>query len=110
MVYANKTKGNSMTIVEQIINGDHDAELQSIVEAVRERKKLNRSKNTAIAMVSMKVGDIVVLKNLSPKYVNGLKAKIVEKKRTKFAVTLVDGSVGRFSGRVTVPASCMEKV
>lgn len=99
-----------MGLLEDIISGKHDSELDELSEVIRQRKKLTRSQNTALAMATIKVGDIVVLKNLSPKYVNGLKAEVIEKKRTKCAVKLVDGAVGRFSGRVTVPASCMEKV
>lgn len=98
-------------LVSDIISGKHDAELDEISNAISQRKKLTRSQNTAMAMATIKIGDIVVLKNLSPKYVNGLKAEVKGKKRTKLSVQLVDGPVGRFSGGpVNVPASCVDLV
>jgi hypothetical protein len=99
-----------MGLVADIINGNHDSELSEITDAVNHRKKLKRSQTTAIAMATIVVGDIVILKGLTPKYVNGLKAKVVGKKQTKLNVTLVDGPVGRFGGSCTVPASCVDKV
>jgi len=98
-----------MTVVEQIINGDLDGELDSIKEALRQRRKLKSSQKTAMAMITINVGDIVVLKNLTPKYVNGERAKVVKKNRTKFQVKL-DKPVGRFGTLVTVPASCLDRV
>jgi len=98
-----------MTIIEQIINGDLDADLDGISDALRERKKLKKSKTSALNMATIAVGDIVVLRNLKPKYVNGLRAKVVGKKRTKLEVEL-ERPVGRFSGIVTVPVSCLDKV
>jgi len=97
-------------LVADIISGKHDAELDEIINAVSQRKKLTRSQNVAMAMATIKIGDIVVLKNLSPKYVNGLKAEVKGKKRTKLSVELVDGPVGRFGGIVTVPASNVDIV
>jgi len=92
-----------------ILEGKHDSELEAILEAVHQRRKLMRGASKAVAMVSLKIGDKVRLKGLSPKYVNGSTAKIVDKKRTKLVVVL-DTPVGRFKGRVTVPADCLEKV
>jgi hypothetical protein len=100
-----------MSLLSEIINGDHDDDLQSIQDACRERKKLNRSKDTALAMSTLKVGDVIVLKGLNPKYINGCQGKITEKRRTKFTVRLDDGQhTGRFGKTVVVPATCMNKV
>lgn len=100
-----------MTIAQRIINGELDKELAQISEAIRQRKISTRYQATALAMVEMKVGDVVVLKNLNPKYINGLRGKILEKKRTKISVLLDEGQdTGRFGRRVTCPASCLEKV
>jgi ribosomal protein L21E len=100
-----------MSLLADIIDGKHDGELSEITEAIRQRKKLNSSKNTAKAMATIKVGDVVVLRNLSPKYINGCTGKVMSKKRTKFAVRLDDGQyTGRFGLNVNVPATCIDKV
>jgi hypothetical protein len=97
--------------IGDIIGGIHDHQLDEILDACYQRKKLTRDQNTAMAMATIKVGDVVVLKNLRPKYINGLKGKVVEKKRTKISVELHTGQdTGRFGRRVTCPASCLEKV
>ena len=98
-----------MSIIASIINGDHDNDLESISNAVHERRKITRQTDTAIAMVNIKVGDTVILKNLSPKYVNGAEAEVVDKKRTKLVVKLKE-PIGKFGTLpMKVPASCVDK-
>lgn len=100
-----------MTIIQQIMNGDFDNNLTDMVEAIQERRKLTRFQNNFIAMVDIKIGDTVVLKGLKPSYVNGLKAKVIGKKRTKLSIEIISGQdTGRFGRFVTVPADCLEKV
>ena len=100
-----------MTIVERIMNGEFDNELKDISFWIGQRNKALRLKTTAKAMVEIKVGDIVVLRNLKPQYVNGLTAKVTGKMRTKLTVEIEDGQyTGRFGRKVTVPASCLDKV
>jgi hypothetical protein len=99
-----------MNLIEDIINGNYDDQLEAISDAVHSRKKIARSKKKAVAMATIKVGDKVTLKNLNPKYVNGSVGKIIEKRRTKLVVIL-DKPVGRFgAGPVTVPADCLEVI
>lgn len=98
-----------MNLAEEIINGNHDADLDQIVEAIRQRRKLNRSKDTALTMATVNVGDVVVLKGLTPKYLNGNQGKVVGKRRTKIEVQM-DQAIGRYGRMVTVPATCIDKV
>ena len=102
-----------MNLIEDILNGKHDEDLESLSNALNGRKKIIREQKTAIALCSLNVDDIVVLRNLTPKYVNGSKGIITEKRRKKFSVKLIDPSYRvrqRFSGNVVVPATCIEKV
>jgi hypothetical protein len=106
-----RKREDSMSLLSEIISGTHDAELGSLSDAIHERKKLKRSQETATAMATIRVGDVVVLKNLRPKYINGLKGKVVSKARSKISVRLNDGqNTGRFGQSVTCPASCLDKV
>jgi preprotein translocase subunit YajC len=97
--------------IGDIISGVHDHQLEEMSEAIRQRKKLKRTQNTAMAMVTMKVGDVVILKGLNPKYINGLRGKVVDLKRTKISVMLDEGQyTGRFGRRVVCPANCLDRV
>ena len=46
-------------LVADIISGKYDSELDEIANAVNQRKKLTRSQNTAMAMATIKIGDMV---------------------------------------------------
>lgn len=96
-------------MIEAILSGKHDDELEAIDEAVHQRRKMIRGANKAVAFATLQIDDKVRLKGLRPKYVNGMTAKVVDKKRTKLVVIL-DKPTGRFMGRVTVPADCLEKI
>jgi hypothetical protein len=99
-----------MTIVTDIISGVHDSELDSIREAVHERRKLTQNETAAKNLIEIIVGDKIVLKDISPKYMIGAIATVTGKRRTKLEVKL-DSPVGRFGeSTVVVPASCVEKV
>jgi len=100
----------TMTIVTDIISGVHDSELDSIREAVNQRRKLTKSAHAAVTMTTISIGDKIVLKEISPKYMIGETATVTGKRRTKLEVKL-DSPVGRFGGgTIVVPASCVEKV
>ena len=100
-----------MTIVTDIISGVYDSELNSIQEAIRQRRKLTKSAHAAVTMTELKIGDKIVLKEISPKYMIGMAATVTGKRRTKLEVTL-DIACGRFGTTtpIVVPASCVEKV
>jgi hypothetical protein len=96
-------------MIAEILSGEHDSELEGILEAVHQRRKLMRGATKAVAFATLQIGDKVRLKGLRPKYVNGSTAEVVDKKRTKLVVVL-DKPTGRFMGRVTVPADCLDKI
>jgi hypothetical protein len=98
-----------MSIAKDIILGKHDTEISQIMEAVRERQKLVRSTENAIALSEIDIGSKVKLKNIRPKYMNGEVATILGKKRTKFSAKL-DVPTERFPGIFTISASCVELV
>lgn len=100
-----------MTIVTDIISGVYDSELDSIREAVAQRRKLTKSAHAAVKMTTISIGDKIVLKEISPKYMIGMAATVTGKRRTKLEVTL-DIACGRFGKNtpIVVPASCVEKV
>ncbi len=97
-------------MIKDILQGKYDDQLQDILDAVTERQKLKRNVNNAVAMSTINIGDKVRLKELRPKYINGEKAKVVKKYRTKFGIRLDKGTVGKFSGVIKCPASCLEKI
>ncbi len=94
-------------IIKEIISGGFDKEIESIFLALKERK---RSLSQIMAL-SLNIGDRVKFnKETRPKYLQGLEVTIVDKKRTKLVIEL-DNPVGRFQGgRITTPASLLEKV
>ena len=98
-----------MSILTEILTGDHDAQLDAIVDAVKQRRKASRNAAATINLASIAVGDRVVLKDVSPKYMIGQTATVVDKRRTKIEVRL-DNPVGRFSDvlGLVVSASCVE--
>lgn len=80
-------------------------DMNVIISAINNARRLNRQKNSAVAMASMRVGAIGKLQNLSPKSLNGTKVEIKEIKRTRVTVQEVDNPT--WGGRYTVPASCI---
>jgi hypothetical protein len=100
----------TMTIVTDIISGVHDSELDSIREAVNQRYKLKQNETAAKNLIEISVGDKIVFKDISPKYLNGSIATVTGKRSKKLEVKL-DRPVGRYGeSTVVVPASCVEKV
>ena len=103
----------SVSVAERIINGDLDDEFDEISKAMSSRRKIIRQMTTAKNMMNIKVSDVVVLKGLTPKELNGRKGKVVDKNRSTIQVRFNDGRSTRKFGPtslVTVPAVCVEKV
>jgi hypothetical protein len=62
-------------------------------------------------MKTLNIGDIVTLKNIRPRYMEGARGIITARSGTKFMVRLSDGL--KFRGRsseVKVPASCITRL
>lgn len=94
-----------------IVNGDFDNQLDKIGEAVSMRRKTLRDKQKQMNLLQFSQGDRVRTKgNLSPKKISNQRATIIEKKRTRFVVDFDDITTGKWSGRVTVPASALEEL
>jgi hypothetical protein len=97
-------------IITDILQGKFDADLASIITAAGERRKLVSKALAAVTLHEIGVGQKVRVLNIRPSYMIGKVGKVVEKTRTRFVVEF-EGEVGRFgSGKVTVPASCVEAV
>lgn len=93
-------------IATAIIDGNFGiAEINIIINAVKEAQRLSRAKASAMAVTSMKVGATGVLTGLRPKHINGTKVKVLEVKRSRVSVQEVGNN--SFSGRYTVPAQCI---
>jgi hypothetical protein len=102
-----------MTSTDKIINGDFDSQLDDMQDAMNDRRKIVRQMTTAKNMMNIKVSDIVVLKGLTPKELNGRKGKVTAKKRSTISVKFTDGkTTSRFreGATVRVPAVCVERV
>jgi len=96
-----------MTILSDIINGNHDTQLNEIRDALNARDDIVRSTKSANAMASIKVGDVITLSGLSGKGVNGYPCKVVKKNKTRIVVKFVDaGHKYHPTVSFTVPASC----
>jgi hypothetical protein len=98
-----------------IIDGDHDEALDSIAEAVRERRKAVRDREGRLNALTLKPGVRVTLKGLSPQYLNGAIVEVVKVNTSRVVVTSIDGvtslrAAGRIRSGSTVPLSCVEAV
>jgi hypothetical protein len=96
-----------MSIFTEILRGDHDADLDRISTAIRERRKSAGREN----LFELVPGDRVRIRGIRPAYLNGLHGTVTGTRNSRISVRL-DQSVGRFSGTfpLAVPASCVEKV
>lgn len=96
-------------VVDYVV-GCTDSEVQLLYGLLRERQKTLRSIAAATAAATIKVGDKVRLRGISPKYLNGATGTVVPGGgAAKFLVQL-DQAIGKFPAALplTVPASCLE--
>lgn len=82
---------NVPDVLEAIQSGACDAGLDEIRTALDERRSMVASRTAH----RLEPGDHVTLTGLSPKYVNGKTATVVEVKRTRVAVSFAS-TIGRF--------------
>lgn len=109
-------KDETLTKVLALIGKASDSEVKAMQQALILRQKtLQRAeaiKNEAL----LQPGDMVRLKGLKPRYLNGVIGEIIDRHPKGFSVQLTQGTTGmtsrRFDGTrpVIVPANCMEKV
>ena len=98
-------------INKDILAGDFDANLGSMLQAIQLRQEQIKSKSLA----SLKVGDVIRLSNSTrPRYLAGVSGTITNFKRTKIVIDLeypVTGPQGkRWQHNITVPTSLVEVV
>jgi len=96
-------------MLTEILRGDFDKDLDKIQSALNSRKKILKQVRAATLIASVAVGDKVKLKNLRPKYINGVIGEVKKINRTTITISLPN-SVGRFGSVVNCPANCLEKV
>jgi hypothetical protein len=91
--------------VVPVLTGQMDEYLEGMIDTIRLRQK-----DKAPKIWEFKVGDAVKYgNNVRPKYLAGVKGKIVEIRRTKVTVGL-EKPVGRFGTRIVTPINLIEKV
>ena len=98
--------------VLRLINGADEAQVRSIFDAGNRRAKNIRAEAADLNAATLAVGDTVVLANLKPKYLNGLRAIVKSRISGKFRVEVVEADqfqLGRYGRDLTVPASCLVK-
>lgn len=76
-------------VTSAILNGNHDDELDSIVEAARARQKAVRDVEAA----SLRTGHYVELVGISPKYLEGARGHVVERRNSRIGVKLESSAI-----------------
>lgn len=113
----NTTETQSATLITacQFIMQASDTELDKILEVFNDRRKMLRMRQAADAKIKFSLGDTVMLRGLSPKYLDGTKVTIIGSAEKSFLVKLEPGASRRVVDRVggaafKVPASCVMEV
>lgn len=105
-----------MSLYGDILDGKHDADIDALFDALREREKVVRKRRALENKASVKVGDKVRITDIRPKYLNGLEATVVQTRGRRADDILVkfgerDFSAQRYMGaEVGVPANCIEVI
>lgn len=110
---------DSRTLIAGIVHGDFDNDLDNISEAVRSRRKEANRKQAQINALTISPGARVVLKGLSPQYLNGITGEVVEppasarrgrRGKARLYVKTDDPRARRYSNPLSVPANCVEAI
>lgn len=101
-------------ITDSSVNTDET--LNALWTAVRERQRLNRANSTAIAKATLRIGDVVSVSGISPKYLNGMTGRIVafNKTRSRADIEIVDNRndyrVAKGARKHGYPVQCLTVV
>lgn len=106
---------NTADIVKYIVTGSLSRdELNSIVSAVNETRKLSRAQSKAIAKATITNGMLVKTFGLSPKYINGIEGVIsggFNKTRTRASIRVTKSNTSMYPVGSTlsgIPIQCFE--
>jgi len=101
-------------LVDEILGGQHDQHLDAITEAASTRKKVL----ARVRAMSIDIGDTVRTTNVRPKYLSGVKGRVVNKTDKNFQVELDENELHRVKAKggdrylrhntLGVPHSCVE--
>lgn len=80
-----------------VFNADQH-EVERLQVALTERRKLLRASETHEALATLRPGDIATMHGIRPQYLNGVRVKVVQLRKTKILVEL-DYSNGVVDGR-----------
>lgn len=90
-------------------------DLNSVVDAVKDRRKVLSALKGQEALATVKIGDLVALQGLSPQYINGSRGVVERISGTKIEVLLNDTwaearTRQRYGATITVPAATVRVV
>lgn len=108
-------KKETLLKVIQLCERADEAETRMIINALNRSASVRRQRMEQEALINIKAGNIVRLRNCKPKYLNGTKALVLDvlgsegKFRIEFFNTVDPRALRRWGRVVTCPASMIEK-
>jgi len=98
--------------VVEFIDQASETEIHSVWALCKQRQKMLRAAATVMNLSTLNVGDVVVINGISPKYLNGETATVVNLHGSKpgsVQVRLNKTRVGKFNdiSPIGIPASCL---
>lgn len=94
-----------MTILSEILNGDHDAILDQITKAVQERREW---RGRTLLYAAQKGDRVRISQNVRPKYLAGITGVITHIGPDKATID-VGHARGRFGRIINIPPALIEK-
>lgn len=96
-----------MSVMDLILGGNADGELDEIIEAVRQRRQVLARR----AAKQFAEGDrVVVVDNVSPKYLIGATGVVVNQRSDKTVNVRLDQQHGRYKGVIGFHAMTIRKI
>lgn len=90
-----------------LIDGEYDDDLDRLIQAIRERQKAKREKQSRLNALTIRAGTRIRLLGLTPKALNGRAGTVTEVTGKTFTVELEQP--WRYGQKtVRVPAQCVE--
>ena len=100
-----------LTIVQQIARGDLDGDIKSLYNALNARQDVIATMRANEMRATLKIGDKIVLRNISPKYLSGYRGSITGFDGKLFTVDLdtPQTHIRKYRTKgLKVHASCLE--